>query len=122
MRNAMNEVTRVAYIADCDIGIRAWNRLIAAAGYAFRLALPSPRFHRSVGVWAGTCTDPGGNPIDNDEWAARQPLWLPTAEDHAFVKSLMQRVTEPGKIAGWLAPPEIGIDNLPAAYEYVRLN
>jgi benzoyl-CoA 2,3-epoxidase subunit B len=122
MRNAMNEVARIAYIADCDIGIRAWNRLIAAAGYAFRLALPSLRFHRSVGMWAGTCTDPGGNPIDNDEWAAQQPLWLPTAEDRAFVKSLMQRVTEPGKIAGWLAAPEIGIDNLPAAYQYVRLN
>jgi benzoyl-CoA 2,3-dioxygenase component B len=34
----------------------------------------------------------------------------------------MQPVTEPGKVAGWLAPPEIGIDNLPAAFEYVRLN
>jgi benzoyl-CoA 2,3-epoxidase subunit B len=122
MRNAMNEVARIAYIADCDIGIRAWNRLIAAAGYAFRLALPSPRFHRSVGVWAGTRTDPEGNPIGDAEWAAQQSLWLPTAEDRAFVKSLMQRVTKPGRIAGWLAAPAIGIDNLPAAYEYVRLN
>jgi benzoyl-CoA 2,3-dioxygenase component B len=34
----------------------------------------------------------------------------------------MQRVTEPGKIAGWLAAPEIGINNLPASYEYVRLH
>ncbi len=29
---------------------------------------------------------------------------------------------EPGKMAAWLAPPEGGINNLPAAYEYVRLN
>jgi len=34
----------------------------------------------------------------------------------------MQRVTEPSKVAGWLAPPEIGINNQPLDYEYVRLN
>jgi benzoyl-CoA 2,3-dioxygenase component B len=122
MRNAMNEVTRIAYVADCEIGFRRWNRLIAKAGYDFRLGLPSPRFHRSVGVWAATRTAPGGKPISDEEWAARQRDWLPTDEDRAFVKSLMQRVTEPGKIAGWLAAPEIGIDNLPPAFEYVRLN
>ena len=44
------------------------------------------------------------------------------AEDRAFVTSLMQRVTEPGKVAGWIAPPEIGINNAPLDYEYVRLN
>ncbi len=122
MRNAMNEVTRTAYIADCDIGIRRWNRLIAEAGYAFRLALPSPRFRRSVGMWAGAHTDPQGNPLGEAEWAARCRDWLPNEADRAFVTSLMQRVTEPGKMAGWLAAPEIGIANLPAAYEYVRLN
>jgi hypothetical protein len=31
-------------------------------------------------------------------------------------------VVEPGKIAGWIAPPERGINNLPVEYEYVRLN
>ncbi len=122
MRNAMNEVTRIAYIADCEIGFRRWNRLIAEAGYDFRLALPSPRFRRSVGAWAATRTDPQGNPIGAEEWATRHRNWLPGDADRAFVNSLMQRVTEPGKMAGWLAPPEIGIDNLPAAYEYVRLN
>jgi benzoyl-CoA 2,3-epoxidase subunit B len=34
----------------------------------------------------------------------------------------MQRVIEPGKVAGWIAPPEIGINNAPFDYEYVRLN
>ena len=32
----------------------------------------------------------------------------------------MQRVTEPGKFAGWIAPPDGGINNLGLAYEYVR--
>ena len=53
---------------------------------------------------------------------AAQRDWLPSEADRAFVKSLMQRVIEPGKMAGWLAPPERGINNLPVDYEYVRLN
>ena len=122
MRNAMNEVTRGAYIKDCDIGVQRWNRLIAEVGYEFRLALPSPRFRRAVGVWAGVHTDPQGNPISEEASNARRSDWLPSEADRAFVKSLMQRVIEPGKMAAWLAPPEGGINNLPAAYEYVRLN
>jgi benzoyl-CoA 2,3-dioxygenase component B len=39
-----------------------------------------------------------------------------------FVASLMRRVTEQGKMAGWIAPPKIGINNTPLDYEYVRLN
>jgi benzoyl-CoA 2,3-dioxygenase component B len=38
------------------------------------------------------------------------------------VHSLMQRVVEPGKMAGWIAPPERGINNLPVEYEYVKLH
>jgi benzoyl-CoA 2,3-dioxygenase component B len=34
----------------------------------------------------------------------------------------MNRVIEPGKMAGWVAAPERGINNLPLDYEYVRLN
>ena len=122
MRSAMNEVTRAAYVRDCDVGVQRWNRLIAEAGYEFRFRLPSTRFHRSIGVWGGAPTDPEGRPITDEEWRLRQRDWLPTAEDRGFVASLMQRVTEPGKVAGWIAPPEIGINNTPLDYEYVRLN
>jgi benzoyl-CoA 2,3-dioxygenase component B len=34
----------------------------------------------------------------------------------------MQRITEPGKFAGWIAPPDGGINTRGLAYEYVRLN
>jgi benzoyl-CoA 2,3-dioxygenase component B len=122
MRTALNEVSRAAYIRDCDIGVQRWNRLIREAGHDFRLTLPSPRFRRAVGAWAGIHTDPQGNQITKEEWQARQHDWLPSEGDRSFVRGLMQRVTEPGKVAGWLAPPEIGINNLPFAYEYVRLN
>jgi benzoyl-CoA 2,3-dioxygenase component B len=122
MRSAMNEVSRAAYVKDCDIGVQRWNRLIREAGHDFSLALPSLRFRRSVGAWAGIDTDPQGKPISAEEWRAQQYDWLPSEQDRAFVGSLMQGVTEPGNFAGWIAPPDGGINNLGLAYEYVRMS
>ena len=122
MRSAMNEVTRAAYVRDCDVGVQRWNRLLTEAGNDFRFRLPSIRFHRAIGVWAGVATDPEGRPIADKEWRLRQRDWLPSSEDSSFVASLMRRVVEPGKVAAWIAPPEIGINNTPLDYEYVRLN
>jgi benzoyl-CoA 2,3-dioxygenase component B len=122
MRSAMNEVSRAAYVKDCDIGVQRWNRLIQEAGHDSRLALPSLRFRRLVGAWAGIHTDPQGKPISAEEWRAQQYDWLPSAQDRAFVGSLMQGVTESGKFAGWIAPPDGGINNLGLAYEYVRMS
>jgi benzoyl-CoA 2,3-dioxygenase component B len=121
LRNAMNEVTRGAYIRDCEIGVKRWNRLIQKAGFAAELRLPSPRFRRAIGAWAGHSVDPSGQPINAAEWQHRQDEWLPSTADRAFVHSLMQRVVEPGKMASWIAPPDRGINNLPIEYEYVHL-
>jgi benzoyl-CoA 2,3-dioxygenase component B len=33
----------------------------------------------------------------------------------------MKPVTAPGKVAGWIAPPERGINRLPVEHEYVRV-
>jgi benzoyl-CoA 2,3-epoxidase subunit B len=119
LRNAMNEVARRAYVHECENAVERWNRLIAAAGCDFRLRLPSPRFHRAIGAWAGAATDPEGRrPVASP---ARPQDWLPSAADRTFVASLMQRVVEPGKMAGWIAPPERGVNDLPIDYEYVRL-
>ena len=54
------------------------------------------------------------------EWDANVSQWLPTPEDRAFVASLMGRVAEPGKFAGWIAPPAMGINRQPLDFEYVR--
>jgi benzoyl-CoA 2,3-dioxygenase component B len=122
LRTAMNEVTRSLYIKDCNIGVERWNRLIEAAGHDFRLALPSPCFHRGVGAWARSHTNPAGKLLTAEEFRKREGDWLPSEQDRAFVASLMHQVTELGKFAGWIAPPEGGINNLGPAYEYVRLN
>ncbi len=120
-RNAMNEVVRVAYVEDCMKGLTHWNRILEAAGHAYRFTLPSTRFRRTIGSWANVPTDPAGNPISQAEYDANIASWLPSESDRAFVASLMRRVTEPGKMAAWIAPPEKGIKDRPVDYEYVRL-
>jgi len=122
MRNAMNEVTRGAYVRDCDLGVKRWNRLIEKAGHSFRLVLPSTRFRRNIGAWAGAPTDVGGNPITQEEFNAHVAAWLPSQADQAYVLSLMRGVHEPGKMAAWIAPPDRGINNNPVDYEYVRFH
>jgi len=121
MRNAMNEVMRSAYIRDCENGVKRWNKSIEKGGVRFELRLPSSRFRRTVGSWAGVPANPAGQPISPEAYAAGMPNWIPTPEDQAFVASLMQPVLEPGKVASWIAPPERGINNQPVDYEYVRL-
>ena len=121
LRNAINEITRKAYLRDCDIGVQRWNQIIRKAGFAFELKLPSERFRRAVGLWAGHHFDPSGKPLSAAEWEAGVDGWIPSESDRAFIASLMQPVTEPGKMAGWIAPPLRGINNLALGYEYVRL-
>jgi len=121
MRNAMNEVLRASYVRDCENGVKRWNRIIEKGGVDFELRLPSPRFRRTVGAWANIPTDPAGNLIAPEAFAAGLPHWIPTPDDQTFVASVMQPVLEPGKVANWIAPPERGINNLPVDYEYVRV-
>jgi benzoyl-CoA 2,3-dioxygenase component B len=121
MRNAMNEVTRAAYIRDCENGVKRWNGIIRKGGFDFEMRLPSARFRRTVGLWANVPTDPAGKPIAPEAFAAGIQHWIPTPDDQAFVQSLMQPVYDSGKVAAWIAPPDRGINNLPVDYEYVRV-
>ena len=121
VRNGINEITRLEYAKDCNVGVTRWNMAVKKAGVSFEFKLPSTRFRRQVGAWAGLHTDPQGNPITAAEFEAHKAEWLPTAEDIAFVKSLQQRVTAPGKMAAWIAPPDRGINAQPVEYEYVKL-
>jgi benzoyl-CoA 2,3-epoxidase subunit B len=122
MRNAMNDVLRTSYVRDCELGLKRWNRQLERAGIDFKVTLPSVRFSREIGVWAGTHCDPSANSLDASEFQRRQHEWLPSERDRAFVLGLMERVAAPGQMAGWIAPPERGINNLPIDYDYVRLS
>ena len=120
--NALNEVMRESYLKDCEIGLKRWNRAIERAGHAFRLTLPSPHFRRSIGSWVGQPVTPQGLVIEKNVFDKDLNNWIPTEADKAFVRSLMKRVAEPGRMAAWVAPPERGINNLPVEYEYVKLH
>jgi benzoyl-CoA 2,3-dioxygenase component B len=123
MLNALNEVMRESYLKDCEIGLKRWNRAIERAGHKnLALTLPSSRFRRSIGAWAGQTVAPDGSLVEKDFYSRNLDNWIPSAADRAFVQSLMKRVVEPGKIAGWVAPPDRGINNLPVDYEYVKLS
>jgi benzoyl-CoA 2,3-dioxygenase component B len=121
LRNALNEVLRGEYVRDCEKGLARWNKTLAEEGISEKLFLPSTRFHRHVGEYAGHNFDMQGNPITAEEFERQKAAWLPTVEDREYVRSLMHPVTEPGKIANWIAPPATGIKGKPFEFEYVRL-
>ncbi|GAA0587984.1 benzoyl-CoA 2,3-epoxidase subunit BoxB [Actinomadura livida] len=117
----LNTDLRREYVADCRSGVNRWNRILADAGLPQRLYLPSVAFNRKVGAFAGIEATPQGEVIPAEEWERRQDAWLPTEVDKTHVRSLMNPVREPGRIAGWIAPPRNGINGRPFDYEYVRL-
>ncbi len=118
--NALNEKLRDDYIRDAAAGVERWNRIIAKTGVPFTLKVPHKAFHRRIGPLAAAHVDPDGNVVSAEQWAANVDRWLPSAQDRAYVGSLMGRVVEPGKFANWIAPPARGINNQPIDFEYVR--
>jgi benzoyl-CoA 2,3-epoxidase subunit B len=120
-RLAVNLAVRTAYQEDCQGAIDRWNKIVADLGVAFRL--PSSRFHRGVGTFAGAFFDLDGNRISETEFRRREPELLPSAADREYVRSLMAHpVMKPGQFAGWISPPARGIDGRPVEFEYVRVN
>jgi benzoyl-CoA 2,3-dioxygenase component B len=120
LRNAMNEILRDAYVEDCQRGVDRWNRELEEAGLSFRIQLPNRRFHRHIGLYAGSHFDPEGRRVSAEEWERRKDEWLPSAADRAFVKEIQKPVTAPDRMAHWIAPPARGINGLPWEYEYVK--
>jgi benzoyl-CoA 2,3-epoxidase subunit B len=117
--SALNETLREDYIIDCQKGVDRWNRALAQVGMS--LELPHVGFNRSVGTFKGRNVTPDGKLLDPATWQSNRQNWLPTAEDRAYVEGLMVGVQEPGKMAGWLAPPQTGIHAKPVDYDYVKV-
>ncbi len=117
--SALNATLRDDYTEDCQKGVDRWNRTLAAVGAELRL--PHVGFHRKVGRFAGHHVTPAGQVVAEADWQARRAEWLPTGADRAHVASVMRLVTEPGRMASWLAPPASGIHAQPVDFEYVRL-
>ena len=118
----LNTDLRREYIADCQGGVKRWNRILEKADLDARLSLPSIAFNRKVGAFAGIEATPSGALLSADEWAAQQDDFLPSQVDKTHVRSLMRPVYERGKIASWIAPPRNGINDQPFDYDYVHLS
>src|SRR5689334_12781157 len=117
----LNTDLRREYIADCQGGVKRWNRILEEGGVKQRLALPHVAFNRKVGAFAGIEATPDGEMISAGEWQRREGQWLPTEVDKTYVRSLMRPVHERGKIAAWIAPPRNGINGQPFDFDYVHL-
>jgi benzoyl-CoA 2,3-dioxygenase component B len=117
----LNTDLRREYTADCQGGVKRWNRILEQAGVRQRLKLPHVAFNRKVGAFAAIEATPDGEKIPAQEWQRRQGDWLPTDVDKTYVRSLMQPVHQRGKIAAWIAPPRNGINGQPFDYDYVHL-
>jgi len=118
---ALNETLRDDYREDCQKGLDRWNRTLREYGSGVELRLPHNGFNRDVGTFRGHHVSPDGQMLSDDEWNANQAAWLPTDAERNHVKSLMVRVVEPGKMAGWLAPPSRGVHQRPVDFDYVKI-
>jgi benzoyl-CoA 2,3-epoxidase subunit B len=119
---AINMRLRDDYTRDAAGGVGRWNKIIEKMGVQFEMKLPHEAFNRKIGVFAHKPFDPEGRVISQAAHEAGQNDWLPTRADGDFIQSLMTPVYEPGKFAGWIAPPKVGIDNKPGDFEYVKLH
>jgi benzoyl-CoA 2,3-dioxygenase component B len=116
---ALNETLRDDFVTDSRKGVDRWNRTLEEVGC--RLTLPHVGFNRAVGTFAGRKVSPDGRLLGEDEWAAAVDSWLPSPADREHVTSLMVGVSEPGKMAGWVAPPATGIHAKPVDFAYVKI-
>jgi benzoyl-CoA 2,3-dioxygenase component B len=119
---ALNMRLRDDYTNDCAKGVERWNKIIAREGVNFRLELPHVAFNRHIGEFRDVHATPSGVLLSDGDWAKARDSYLPSASDGEFIDSLMKPETEPGKYAGWIAPPRIGIDSKPGEFEYVKIH
>ncbi|MBL4597583.1 MAG: benzoyl-CoA 2,3-epoxidase subunit BoxB [Rhizobiaceae bacterium] len=119
---AVNMRLRDDYIRDASGGVGRWNKLIAKLGVQFEMKMPHEAFNRKIGTFSEELFDVDGKVISQKEYDDSIVNWLPTKADGDFIQSLMVPTTEPGKYASWIAPPKVGINNMPGDFEYVKLH
>ena len=118
---ALNMRLRDDYVADLEMGMARWNRVIERHDIEFRLQLPHLAFHRGIGEFASVEATPNGELLDAHTWQQRRDEFLPSDDDGQFIQSLMHQQIKAGEFASWIAAPRAGINNQPGDFEYVQL-
>ena len=119
LRRAMNRVLQDAFAEDCHRALRKWNKIITKAGFNFELTLPSERFNRHMGPFAGMNFKPNGD-FDPNLISGPESPHLPNQADREYLANIMNQVRTPGQYANWIAPPKQGINRNPTDFEYVQ--
>ncbi len=119
---AINMRLRDDYVRDASGGLRRWNKIMSKANIDFEFKLPHEAFHRQIGVFSAIKANPDGDIISDETWNSEVDNWLPSKADGDFIQSLMVPCYEPGQYASWIAPPKVGINNMPGDFEYVQLH
>jgi benzoyl-CoA 2,3-dioxygenase component B len=119
--SGLNMRLRDDYVADANVGVGRWNRVIESFGIPFEIKLPHVAFHRHIGEFSGIKADIDGRVLSDSEWEKRKDEFLPSSSDRDYIEGLMKPQSAPGKFASWIAPPKTGIDNKPGDFEYVKI-
>jgi benzoyl-CoA 2,3-epoxidase subunit B len=108
------------YVADCQGGVDRWNKAIEKAGIEVRAQAAARGVPPHIGEFSRRARDPTASSLSG-EWDEARDKWLPSKADGDFIESLMKPESSPASIAGWIAPPKVGIDNKPGDFEYVKI-
>ena len=108
--------------ASGGIGNELVKKFVSLGGIVLATGTKSEKLDNLKKEFPNINADPEGSIISQQEWEKRCDEWLPSDSDQSFVQSLMKPVTEPGKIAGWIAPPKGRINRQSFEFEYVRFN
>ena len=119
---SLNMRLRDDYTKDTSVSMKRWNRTIEEYQIKFEMSLPFEGFNRKIGTFMNANISPSGDVLSQENWDINKDKFLPTNDDNVFIESLMKPETEPGKYAGWISAPDMGIDNQPGDFEYVKIH
>lgn len=113
-QRATNAIMRRQYVAEVQRIVDRWNDVMRRAHVDFALRLPHERFGREFGPCKGMAFD-----IDGELFAgtagSRGQARFPTADEVARVQGLMHRELDDGRVAAWIAPFGVRLDEFPGA-------
>lgn len=87
-RDKLNEMARVHYLSEVTLLVEALSKLVPEDQP--RLKLPDPKFHRSIGEYAGKTYSTSGELLSQEAYEKHLELTIPTKADKTLLKELFK--------------------------------